>query len=127
MGVILVDRASEAEDLRGSWWVWRPTLEIIRAAGIVTDPERLACLGSNLCAEVSEAESRRIAQHLRDAVLPELADDERVLLDLETTDEPDDGTFHRTPETMHRNYGVPREWLERFASFCEACRGFAVY
>ena len=38
---------------------------------------------------------------------------------------PDDGSLYRGEE-QHRNYSTNRAVLERFAAYCERCRGFEV-
>jgi hypothetical protein len=125
MGVILADSVLEERSEYCNWWNWRPTVELIRASGLL-DNERLELMGYNAGAEVTEQEARAISKFLEDRVLSGLNSDERVLLDLAVTGEPDDGTFYRDPEEHHKNYGASREWLQKFAAFCKECHGFTV-
>jgi hypothetical protein len=68
-------------------------------------------------------EARWIAAGLEEHVLPRLRPDERVRLDGTATDEPDDGTFHRTDDTTHLNYSVRYEDLVRLIEFCKTADG----
>jgi len=48
-------------------------------------------------------------------------------LDGSWSDRTDDGTFHRTPEDAHRNYGAQPDRVAGFAAFCQRSGGFTVY
>lgn len=125
MGFELVDLGDPTHSVEVNAWNWRPTLEILRALGMLT-PDRLEILGFNGGAEVTAAEASAIAQRLRTEVLPNLQPQGRVLYDLTITAAPDDGTFHRAPDTQWQNYSASAEWLATFAEFCATCQGFAV-
>jgi hypothetical protein len=126
MSVDIVDLKRKEHSRYCNAWNWRPTVELIRATGLIDD-ERLKRMGSNCSGvEVSEAEARAIARFLQEQVLPRLRPQDRVLLDLGVTDVPDDGTFHREPAELHKNYSASYEWLEEFATFCKECQGFTV-
>jgi hypothetical protein len=79
-----------------------------------------------LVGELTEEEARIVATAIRRSLLPDLTDDERLLLDGRRTTEPDDMTFHRAPGERHKNYSTNRRVLEKFAECCEACHGFRV-
>src|SRR4029453_1378893 len=116
MGFDITDLADPKRIVFVNFWNWRPTVELIRAAGLL-DAQRLEGLHQQCSAtRISTDEARAIARHLRDTVLPTLASESRVLLDGTSTTEPDDLTFHRDPTDSHRNYNAPRSWLEDFAT-----------
>jgi hypothetical protein len=124
MGFDITDLGDSNRVVFVNFWNWRPTIEIIRAAGLLDAP-RLESLQQQCSAtRVSSDEARLIARHLRDTVLPSLPSESRVLLDGTSTTKPDDGTFHRSPDEFDRNYSASRSWLETFAAFCETCSGF---
>jgi|SRR5215831_8293277 len=124
MGFDLTDIGNERRIVFVNFWNWRPTVEVLRRAGLL-DEKRLAelhlqCAGTR----VTKDEARTIAHHLREEVLPGLPQTARILLDGSVTTAPDEGTFYRSPEHFHKNYGAIRSWLEEFVSFCETCDGF---
>jgi hypothetical protein len=120
----LTDIGNDKRIIFVNFWNWRPTAELLRRAGIL-DEKRLAELSMQLSrARVTKDEARDIARHLRETVLPNLPQVTRMLFDGSVTTAPDDGTFYKSPEDFHRNYGAIRSWLEEFASFCETCDGF---
>ena len=47
MGVLLQDLACEDRYERCNWWNWRPTIEILRSAGLFSD-ERLGLPAATL-------------------------------------------------------------------------------
>jgi len=125
MGFVLTDLGDEDKIVFVNFWNWRPTVELIRSFEIIPE-QRLVDLGEQcMGAEVTKAEAREIGRRINAEVLPKLAVDERVLWDLSTTREPDDGTFHKGAD-QYRNYGATRDWLEKFAAFCLSCDGFEV-
>ena len=124
MGFDITDLADSRRIVFVNFWNWRPTVELIRAAGLLDAP-RLEGLQQQCSAtRISTNEARAIARHLRDTVLPMLASESRVLLDGTSTAAPDGLTFHRAPSESHRNYSTTHSWLETFATFCESCSGF---
>ena len=124
MGFDITDLADSKRIVFVNFWNWRPTVELIRAAGLL-DAQRLEGLHQQCSAtRISTDEARAIARHLRDVVLPNLPAESRVLLDGTSTTEPDDLAFHRDPSESDRNYSATRSWLETFTTFCESCSGF---
>jgi hypothetical protein len=124
MGFDLNDIGNEKRIIFVNFWNWRPTVEVLRRAGLL-DAKRLDGLYEQFSGtRVTKDEARAIAHHLREKVLPNLPHTARILLDGSITTAPDDGTFHKSPEDSHKNYGAIRSWLEEFASFCETCDGF---
>jgi hypothetical protein len=124
MGFDITDLANPERTVSVNFWNWRPTVEIIREAGLL-DVQRLDGLHQQFSGtRITTDEARAIASHLRAIVLPSLTSGARVLIDGTSTTEPDDGTFHRDPSEVDRNYSASRSWLEMFATFCESCSGF---
>jgi hypothetical protein len=120
----LTDIGNDKRIIFVNFWNWRPTVEVLSRAGL-SDEKRLAELSMQFSrARVTKDDARAIAHHLREKVLPNLPQAARILLDGSVTTAPDDGTFYKSPEDFHRNYGAIRSWLEEFASFCETCDGF---
>jgi len=124
MGFDLKDIGDEKRIIFVNFWNWRPTVEVLGRAGLF-DEKRLAELHEQFSHTlVTKDEARAIAHYLRDKVLPSLPHTGRILLDGSVTTTPDDGTFYKTPEDSHKNYGATHSWLEKFATFCETCEGF---
>ena len=124
MGFDLKDIGDEERIIFVNFWNWRPTVEVLSRAGLL-DEKRLAELHEQCSpTRVTKDEARAIAHYLREKVLPSLPQTGRILLDGSITTTPDDGTFYKSPEDSHKNYGAMHSWLEKFASFCETCDGF---
>lgn len=126
MGVALSDRVTGEVVFAVNFWHYRAVVEAVRSLGVLPD-ETVDGLhelwqGTGLTAD----EARAVAAAIRERLLPTLAEDERLLPDGTRTAEPDDGTFHRTPDEQYKNYGTTRRVLERFAACCETCHGFDV-
>ena len=124
MGVHVDDLRDHSRGIRFNWWTWRP---IVRLTGSLElfDERRLQNTEDGF-GEFTPGEARQIAAGLEERVLPHLRPDERVRLDGTATDEPDDGTFHRTDATMHLNYSVRHGDLVRFIEFCKTADGVYV-
>ncbi len=126
MGVILVDKVQEGERkaLSANWWTWRPAIEIIRSFNLLDDGmlDRMGVSFSG--GEVNAEQAHVIGRRLKEEVLPKIQPEERVLLDLNTTSEVDDGKMHY--DDQFKNYSATREWLEWFADFCLESQGFEV-
>lgn len=123
MAFIIVDAVDESKDLVTNAWNWGPTVVLIRQMGIL-DAVRSETIRYNQGTEVSADEARKIGVFIGD-VLSELEPGQRVTLDLDITDESDDGTFHR--DDLAKNYSATYDWLKRFSEFCLASNGFKVY
>ena len=124
MGVRVVDCGREDRAERCDWWNWRPTVELLRAAGLLDEAQAVTLdLGVG---EVSREQARAFARFLDERVFPALRPDDRIMLDGQVTAEPDDGTFHREPSERGRNYSASGDWLRRLAALCRECDGFVV-
>jgi len=128
MSFILVP--SEGEDLQVNAWNWRPTLELLFAAGVVTeeDHELLGCQGCG--GRVNAEKAGRIA----DAVIRKLNSmnpGQRMLADLSVSSEPKKAAMFSpniNDEDIDNSelYSTTFEWLDTFVKFCRSSRGFEV-
>ena len=130
MGIDLYDRETGERGFHANFWHWGAIVESVRRLQVLAD-DRVSLMSepfhpnSGLTLE----ECRLIANAIRTQLLPDLCDDDRVLIDGSTTRQPDDGVFHPPSEgrdAYGSNYSTNREVLEEFASYCESCRGFEV-
>jgi hypothetical protein len=125
MGVWVCDSADKDRDLKVNWWAWRPTVELIRASGLLHDADcdhlsdGIGELDRPTCLAVAAFLEAELAKRA-------LAKGERILLDGTVTDVPDDGTFHREPSEQHKNYSVGAEWLSTFIEFLKTSDGIYV-
>ena len=111
-------------------WNWRPTLEILRAEGLIdaASYERLGCQGCG--GKVDAESSRRIAEVLENK-LATMQPGERILANLSTTTAPKKKVVF-TPTTKAEEidandlYSATFEWLAMFRDFCKASHGFDV-
>lgn len=119
---------NEGEDLQINAWNWRPTLELLYAAGVITEDDHLRMGGHGLGGEVDEAKALLIAEVVT-RKLRSLNPGERMLADLSVTKEPKQPVvFTPKGEDIDSNelYSTTYEWLETLAKFCRSSRGFAV-
>lgn len=120
----------KGEDLVVNAWNWRPTLELLFAAGVITEDD-YEVLGRQGCgARVNGEKARRIA----DAVtrkLESMNPGQRMLGDLSVSSEAkqravfNPGNNDNEVET-NELYSTTFEWLHTFVSFCERSGGFEV-
>jgi len=128
MSFILVP--SEGEDLQVNAWNWRPTLELLFAAGVITEEDHglLGCQGCG--GRVTAEKAGRIA----DAVISKLNSmnpGQRMLADLSVSSEPKKLAVFSpniNDEDIDNNelYSTTFEWLDTFVKFCRSSGGFAV-
>lgn len=126
MGISLHDPVADDTVFEINFWHWRAIVAAIERLGVVP-PETIAILSEPFVGGISREEARTIGAALRERVLPTMAAEERMLLDGARTTVPDDGVFHREPETQALNYSTNREVMERFIIACETCNGFKVW
>ena len=121
---------SQGEDLQVNEWNWRPTLELLLAANVISeeDHERMGANGSG--GKVDAEQASRIAE----AVLHKLVSmnaGERMLANLSVSNEPKKlAEFGPgvNADGIDENelYSTTYEWLERFSKFCRSSGGFKV-
>jgi hypothetical protein len=128
MSFILVP--SHGEELQVNAWNWRPTLELLLAADVISeeDHERMGANGSG--GKVDAEQASRIAE----AVVHRLGTmnaGERMLANLSVSKEPKKLSEFGpgvNPDDIDENelYSTTYEWLERFSKFCRSSGGFKV-
>ena len=113
------------DDIQINWWNWRPTLELLRANGILDDV-KIEMMGANgTGVQVSEDEALRIASFL-ESYLKQLGPNDRVRLDLSITDVEYPTEIVASDPTFWMHYGASTRLLEQLHQFCRASRGFKV-
>ena len=120
----------QGEDLQVNAWNWRPTLELLLAANVITedDHERM---GAHGCSGKVDAEK---ASRIADAVMNKLVNmnaGERMLADLSVTRKPKElaefGPGVNADDIDENElYSTTYEWLEKFSKFCRSSGGFEV-
>lgn len=120
----------KGEDLQVNAWNWRPTLELLFAAGVITEEEHklLGCQGCG-----AKVDSKKAAQ-IADAVTEKLYSmnpGQRMLADLSVSSEPKQRAVF-SPDSNAKDidtnelYSTTFEWLDTFIRFCERSGGFKV-
>ena len=120
----------KGEDLVVNAWNWRPTLELLFAAGVITedDYEVLGCQGCG--ARVNEDNARRIADTVT-RKLESMNPGQRMLADLSVSCEAKQRTVFNPDDNdkevdTNELYSTTFEWLHTFVRFCERSGGFRV-
>jgi hypothetical protein len=121
---------SQGEDFQVNAWNWRPTLELLLAANVITedDHERMGALGGGGSADAEKA--LRIADVVADR-LRRMNPAERVLADLSVSKEPKKFAVfgpgvNADDIDVNELYSTTYEWLESFSKFCRSSGGFEV-
>ena len=120
----------EGEDLQVNGWNWRPTLQLLLAAGVITeeDHEVMGCQGCG--AKVDQEKAGRIADVVANK-LSSMNPGQRMLPDLSVSSEPKKlAVFSPNMSTddidTNELYSTSFEWLHTFAKFCRSSKGFKV-
>ena len=128
MSFILVP--NEGEDLQVNAWNWRPTLQLLLAAEVITeeDHELMGCHGCG--AKVDQEKAARIADVVA-GKLSSMSPEQRMLADLSVSSEPKKLTVfspNMNADDIDTNelYSTTFEWLDTFAKFCRSSNGFKV-
>jgi hypothetical protein len=121
---------NQGEELQINAWNWRPTLELLRAEGVLTEDEYERMGGQSLGGIVDGAKTLLIAEVIA-RKLRSMNPGERMLANLSVSKEPKE-LIECTPK-MNVNdidtnelYSTTYEWLETFESFCKTSNGFEV-
>jgi hypothetical protein len=122
--------AKNGEEVRINAWNWRPTLELLREAGLIDDDlyERMGTHGRE--AKIDADMARRIADFL-DRRLGFMKQGERIRADLTTTDRPKTQVIF-APGTKVEDidavdlYSATYGWLLEFRDFSRRSGGFEV-
>lgn len=119
---------NEGEDLQVNAWNWRPTLEFLYAAEVITEDDHECLGGHGLGGKVDEAKALLIAEVVT-RKLRSMDSGERMLADLSVSKEPKElAVFNPEAEDVDSNelYSASYEWLHTFAEFCRSSKGFDV-
>ena len=120
---------TQGEDLQINAWNWRPTLELLLAANVITEEDHQR-LGAHGCGgQVDAAKACRIAEVVAQKLL-NMNPGERMLANLSVSNKPKKPAVF-TPtmnidDVDNEHYSTTYEWLETFARFCRSSGGFKV-
>lgn len=128
MSFILIPK--NGEEIQINAWNWRPTIELLRNAKLITEAlwERMGANGTG--ASVDSELAERIATFL-DHHLQSMKPGDRMRVDLTITDVPKKRLVI-TPTTRVEDidtvevYSATYEWLAQFGHFCHSSGGFEV-
>ena len=128
MSFILVP--AEGEDISVNSWNWRPTLDLLLAANVITqdDHERM---GAHGCSGKVDAEKASQIADVVEQQLMSMNPGDRMLANLSVSQVPKKLTVfepNMQPQDIDINelYSTTYEWLETFAKFCRNSGGFEV-
>ena len=120
----------QGEDVQVNAWNWRPTLELLREEGLLSDENYERMSANGFGGEVDAALASRIADAI-ERKLETMKPGERIRADLKITAAP--RTLQAfTPETKLDDidglnlYSATYEWLVDFKEFCRRSGGFRV-
>lgn len=119
---------SEGEDLQVNAWNWRPTLELLFAAEVITEAD-YELMGTGCGVKVGAEKAAQIARVV-DRLIGMVPGD-RLLADLSVSREPKKLAVFGpgvNANDIDKNelYSTTYEWLETFARFCRSSGGFEV-
>ena len=127
MSFTLMDSSSENFEFHANVWNWKTALEIIKKFDILSEGKIKQMSYNATGVKLEKDEAQIIGEKIRDEILPKLAPDKRIFLDLSITDAPDDGTLYRDEDEQWKNYSANYEWLKDFSDFCLKSKGFQVF
>jgi hypothetical protein len=118
-----------------NYWIWRPLMNLFRTSGVqpnMTSSESTSDSNDQIDDDpwglfesgigyISPRDTQSLYSHIENFVKTIPAGHIRVLLDLETTEKPDDAVFHRSDEDMHLNYSIPVDFFPRILDFLRKC------
>lgn len=124
MGFHLKDPDDDSNLMFINFWHWRTIVEAVRRAAVfdaaTIDRMHQQCTMFQL----SRDQSQVMVQVIEDQLMPQLEENERLLLDGSVTEEEDDGTFHKVE--LERNYSTNLEVLRNVVAFCRSTRGIVI-
>ncbi len=127
MSFTLMDLGSENFEFRANVWNWKPVLEIIKSFDILSEGTIRQMNYNATGVKLERDDAHLIGAKIRDEILPRLAPDKRIFMDLTITDAPDDGTLHKDEDEQWKNYSASYDWLKDFSDFCLKSKGFQVF
>ncbi len=127
MSFTLFDTGSEGYEFSANVWHWKTALEIIKSFDILSSGQirQMEYNATGVKVEIDDA--HLIGEKIRDQILPKLAPNQRIFMDLSITDAPDDGTLYKDGDEQWKNYSANGEWLKEFSDFCLKSKGFQVF
>jgi hypothetical protein len=127
MSFTLMDLSSENFEFQANVWNWKTTLEIIKSFDVISEGKLRQMAYNATGVKLEQDEAQIIGEKIRDKILPLVAPNKRIYMDLSVTDEPDDGTLYRDEDEQWKNYSTDHDWLKEFSEFCLKSKGFQVY
>ncbi len=127
MSFTLMDLGSENFEFRANVWNWKTTLEIIKSFDVLSEGTIRQMNYNATGVKLEKDDAHFIGEKIRDEILPRLAPDKRIFMDLTITDAPDDGTLYKDGDEQWKNYSATYDWLRDFSDFCLKSKGFQVF
>ena len=122
-----MDTGSEGFEFRANVWNWKTVLEIIKSFDIVGEGKLRQMTYNATGVTIEKEDAHAIGVKIRDEILPKLAPNKRMFMDLSITDAPDDGTLYNDDDEKWKNYSAGYDWLKEFSEFCLNSKGFQVF
>lgn len=127
MSFTLIDLGAENYEFSANVWNWKPTLEIIKSFDILSEGKIKQMNYNATGVKIEREDAHLIGEKIRDEILPRLAPNKRIFMDLSVTDAPDDGTLYKDEDEQWKNYSVNHDWLKEFSDYCLRSKGFQVF
>ncbi|HEX8637894.1 MAG TPA: hypothetical protein VF692_07530 [Pyrinomonadaceae bacterium] len=127
MSFTLLDLGAENFEFNANVWNWKTTLEIIKSFDIVSEGKIKQMNYNATGVKIEREDAHLIGEKIRDEILPKLAPNKRIFMDLSVTDAPDDGTLYKDEDEQWKNYSANHDWLKDFSDFCLKSKGFQVF
>lgn len=127
MSFTLLDLGAENFEFNANVWNWKTTLEIIKSFDIVSEGKIKQMNYNATGVKIEREDAHLIGEKIRDEILPRLAPNKRIFMDLSVTDAPDDGTLYKDEDEQWKNYSANHDWLKDFSDFCLKSKGFQVF
>jgi len=124
MGIWLDPRDETEDGFKLNFWHWRALVEEVRRLGVIDDERAQRLHEPFTGAGLNAKEVKQVAEAIESRTLRRLPDGHRLLIDGNTTEQPDDGTLHKVDVEL--NYSTNADVLRRFAVFCSTSGGFEV-
>lgn len=127
MSFTLLDLGAENFEFNANVWNWKTTLEIIKSFDIVSEGKIKQMNYNATGVKIEREDAHLIGEKIRSEILPRLAPNKRIFMDLSVTDAPDDGTLYKDEDEQWKNYSTNHDWLKDFSDFCLKSKGFQVF
>ena len=127
MSFTLLDLGAENFEFNANVWNWKTALEIIKSFDLLSEGKIKQMSYNATGVKLEKEEAQLIGEKIRDEILPKLAPNKRIFMDLSVTDAPDDGTLYKDEDEQWKNYSANHDWLKDFSDFCLKSKGFQVF